>query len=463
MSSLGPSSAELPAQPGPSVLIASYPFIEGVWADIAITGTITMGSDPRATLHYDGPLDYHGLCVPTQSGAYIDAKVNFSMGSTQWVGGGSTPDCNVPRTMTNLTFRAIIAGDARAVRGPMPVVWTWCGGYCAYSASGSQTVTITPLSGDLNFGAAWNQQSGKVLYIPLSAGTPYLMVHFQEYTNPTGLTLKPLWRTWKQGDPTLAGNRTNMMECVNGNYQGSPPTYPALVCDIWVKESGIMTSLTRVNGVQHTQSVTVYCADTFAILNRDRARQELMTILDSSGVPAVPNTSRKERIFFILKDTTTPNSEPYIFFIPELPHADGCHVGNRQDVPKFSARPAGTKLLAWGHDHVIPFGGLNLCPDDNGIYEKDSATGLLKMWKAKPGISPEDWEYIAARNNSNDTTEYPGGVNDPAWVGPVNHYIINPDGDVYVVRPGQLPGAVLLLEGNNLNWGGGQCAWPRRT
>jgi hypothetical protein len=74
------------------------------------------------------------------------------------------------------------------------------------------------------------------------------MVRFQEFTNPSGLTLKPLMRSWKKADSTLAGNRTDMNECPNGNYHGTPATYPGLVCDINIKEAGTMTSLTRSMG-----------------------------------------------------------------------------------------------------------------------------------------------------------------------------------------------------------------------
>jgi hypothetical protein len=145
-----------------------------------------------------------------------------------------------------------------------------------------------------------------VLFIPLSPSNYSVMVRFQEFTNPSGLTLKPLMRSWKQADDTLSGNRTNMLECANGNYQGNPATYPGLVCDINVKESGTMTSLTRINGVQHTDSITVYCLDSIPLLNHEKVRQGLLAALDSSGVGGPVPFQEIERLFSSFKTQSLP-------------------------------------------------------------------------------------------------------------------------------------------------------------
>lgn len=178
--------------------------------------------------------------------------------------------------MADYSTRAWIGGTVTATRGPLPVTNNYCGGPCFYEAIGSQHIRIAPLAGDLTFKGSWSTQSGKTLFIPLSPSNYYVMVRFQEFTNPSGLTLKPLRRTWKRADTTLTGNRTNINECPNGNYEGNPPTYPGLVCDIYVKESGTMTSLTRINGVQRTDSVTLYCSDSIALLNNETVRQGML-------------------------------------------------------------------------------------------------------------------------------------------------------------------------------------------
>ena len=239
-----------------------------------------------------------------------------------------------------------------------------------------------------------------------------------------------------------------MLECANGNYQGNPATYPGLVCDINIKESGTMTTLTRVNGVQHTDTALVYCQDSIAILNFHRVRQGMLAVFDSSGYKN-PYTQRIERAFFILQDTTALGSEPYVWVVPQRPDADACTAG--KDILDFSGRPAGTKLHAWGHDHLIPVDSATVCKDSTGNYEKDS-TGAIILWTARLGISFEDWDLVRHRN---DSTEYSHSV------GPIYHYVPTIDGDLWVIKPGQLPGSVLVVPSNNLKWGKGQCAWPK--
>ena|SRR5687768_12811480 len=72
----------------------------------------------------------------------------------------------------------------------------------------------------------------------------------------------------------------------------SPPLYPSAYCYINIKESGMMTSRTRVNGVEHTDSVTIYCSSAEPLLNYDAIRQKMMSVLDSSGYPAAVSVER---------------------------------------------------------------------------------------------------------------------------------------------------------------------------
>jgi hypothetical protein len=445
MQALPPMEVDLSATPG-TITVGSIPFVEGVIADISITGLIHLQSEDVAwPIHYTGDLDPAGVGVPNGS-CLLDAKLYFSKLVSGGLGGG--PSCLIPRTMADYTTRALIGGNITATRGPLPVTNNYCDGPCVYEATGSQHISIRPLAGDLTFKATWNTQSGKTLFIPLSASNYYVMVRFQEFTNPSGLTLKPLFRSWKKADSTLTGNRTDIMECANGNWQANPATYPGLVCDINIKESGTMTTLTRINGVQHTDTAIVYCNDSIAILNYHRVRQGMLAVFDSSGYKN-PYTQRIERAFFILQDTTAPGTEPYVWLVPQRPDADACTVG--KDILDFSGRPSGTKLLAWGHDHLIPVDTLMICKDSTGNYQKDS-TGAVILWKTLLGVSFDDWDLVRLRN---DPAEY------SQFVGPIYHYVPTIDGDLWVLKPGQMPASPVLLPANNLKWGKGQCAWPK--
>lgn len=134
MKSLPVSQVDLPATGGSTVVVASYPFLEGVLADITIEGLIQLSSDPRASpINYSGPLDWAGVCIPNGS-AHLDAKIQFSMGSPSIVGGGVSPRCNIPRTMANFSTRAVIAGTATAIRGPLPNTNYFCNAPCVYEA-----------------------------------------------------------------------------------------------------------------------------------------------------------------------------------------------------------------------------------------------------------------------------------------------------------------------------------------
>lgn len=213
-----------------------------------------------------------------------------------------------------------------------------------------------------------------------------------------------------------------------------------------------MTSRTRVNGVEHRDSVTVYCSDTIPMFNSDSVRQGLMAVLDSSGVFTRPTQYRIERIFFILQDTVTPGAKPFIYLIPTLPHADACQAGD-QPYPSFSDRPPNTKVLAWGHDHIGDPGEPIWCIDERtGVYQIDPRTGAPIFSEIAPGATYDDWKMVWERNQPND----------PNYLGaPINHFIIRPH-DVITLRPGQMPNSAVSLPANVKKWEKGRCAWPKR-
>lgn len=443
MQALQPFEADLDAVPT-VITIGEIPFIEGVLADISITGLIHLTSDEAAwPINYTGYLDQAGIGVPYGS-CLVDAKIYFSKIVSGPLGGGS---CLIPRVMADYSTRAIIGGIITARRGPYPDTYNYCEGKCVYVATGGQHISIRPLAGDLTFKGTWSSQSGKTLFLPLSASNPYILTRFQEFTSPSGLTLKPLVRSWKKADSTLLGNRTNINECPNGNWQGNPATYPPILCDIYVKESGIMGTLTRVNGVQHTDSVTVYCLDSVPLFNNHKIRQGLLAALDSSHVNQP--LEQVERLFFIVQDSVTPGAEPYVYIFPQLPGADACRAAGWNDPPDFSNRPANTKLLAWGHTHPA-IGTVTFCLDRNGQVQKDPE-GNDALQFHFPGVSEGDKTQFQIRN-------------DPSYVdyaGPVFDIIIDPQ-QLWIMKPTQLPNSANNLSANHPTWKLGQCAWPKR-
>jgi hypothetical protein len=77
MQALPPMEVDLSAQPG-TITVGSIPFVEGVIADISISGLISLASDSRAyPINYSGSLDPAGVGVPYGS-CLLDAKLFFS-------------------------------------------------------------------------------------------------------------------------------------------------------------------------------------------------------------------------------------------------------------------------------------------------------------------------------------------------------------------------------------------------
>jgi hypothetical protein len=433
---------DLSAQPG-TITVGSIPFVEGVIADISISGLISLASDSRAyPINYSGSLDPAGVGVPYGS-CLLDAKLFFSKLVLGSLGGG--PSCLIPRTMSDYSTRALIGGTVTATRGPFPVTSNYCDGPCVYSATGSQHISIRPVAGDLNFKGSWSTQSGEALFLPLSTSNPYIMTRFQEFTNPSGLTLMPLLRTWKKADSTLTGNRTNILECPNGNYLANPATYPGLVCDIYVKESGTMSSLARVNGVQHTDTVTVYCVETEPLLNHHKVRQGLLTVLDSSNATNPDPASRSERTFFVLQDTLTPGAAPYIQILPRQPQDNVCafNLGPHLSLPLPWAN---RKVLAWGHDH----------PSEPNIdVPCTSADGTVTDTATTVDVATlEDWKVA---RNYNDSTKNAGFASKGWLPGPGLLMDLH---KLMILRPGQAEGSEAAA-GNAFTWDRGLCAWPK--
>jgi hypothetical protein len=408
-------------------------------------------SDSRARpINYSGDLDFKGINVPGGSGCLLRAYITFSMApAPQTTFGGDGTNCLIPRTMGDYSVQnVLVGGTATARRDLAPLSDATCDGQrCPYEITGSQLITITPLEADFAFRGWWwgAPTPDKILFVEAKENATThdryidaVPVSFNNYALPQGMPFRNVDFTWIPGDPNAS---PQTVSCYAG-WIG--------ICNRNAYSTGIMTSRTRVNGVEHKDSVTIYCSDSMAVFNSDSVRQGLMAVLDSSGagVDSVNPLFRAERAFFILQDTTTPGSKPYVFILPKKPHADACGLGGRPQ--EFSDRPANTKVLAWGHDHpglryTIP------CKDTLGNYINDEH-GNIKVFALVPGVSDKDWNEAFRRNDPNYSDH----------VGPVNTFYMQSDGTLLILRPGQMRGAALNLTANHFKWQTTRCAWPRR-
>ena len=76
MQALPPMEVDLSAAPG-TVTVGSIPFVEGVIADISITGLISLQSEDVAwPIHYSGTLDPAGVGVPNGT-CHLWARLSF--------------------------------------------------------------------------------------------------------------------------------------------------------------------------------------------------------------------------------------------------------------------------------------------------------------------------------------------------------------------------------------------------
>ena len=240
-------------------------------------------------------------------------------------------------------------------------------------------------------------------------------------------------------------------------------------CPIDVRETGIFRTTARVNGVEHSDDVTIYCSESEPLLNNDLVRQQMMAVLDSSDAYNSNLMARKEREFFIVQDTVTPGAKPHLMILPVNDSADECNIGKDPIMPTPSAVPPNTRILAWGHDHpteatdsVTPGARLGSCRDESGRYNPFLAPTMLE------GASKEDRDATDRWNNpAINPDAYAAG-----WL-PMPSFIIDYH-QVYMLRPGQKLRDEKLA-GNKISWDRRypnqddtitlprRCGWPKRT
>lgn len=456
MPRLPTDSVDLPAEPGSPVSVSLFPFPEGVVVDITFRGQISFTSHPLAApIHYSGPLDYKGIRVPLGTGCSVQATVVFSQISGVGNPFPNTTDCLIPRTMTDYTVRARVGGTGTAYRSAKPLGNTYpcdsirgAGSQC-YWVSGMQKIIVAPLAAALDFEGTYAGKRSRGVFVPRFVNdsnrtvSGYSMVVFTDSTYARGMPLKNNAHRWSFADSSDPGDpywHKTTNTCDNG----------VLYCAVYVKETGTMTSDTRVNGTYQTGDVLVYCADTAAILNNDLVRQGLMAVNDSSGYPSRPTENRVERSFLILQDSLTPGAEPYVWFFPQSPNANICTVGAANI--DFRDRPSNTRVLGGGHAHVLPTDEFVVCLDPSGQPKRDAAGNIIAA-NTLPGASDEDWNWVKLLNTP--------GLN-PGTVFPFKEYIVRGN-EVLVLDPSKEKGSE-LQSGGAFRWPvTGRCTWPKRS
>src|SRR5207247_1548838 len=138
----------------------------------------------------------------------------------------------------------------------------------------------------------------------------------------------------------------------------SLPFYTSNSCNLSVKESGVLTSVTRVNGIQHTDSVSVECLTGDSVLDNTTIRTDLLARLQASDNPN-PSLRRErggviyQRIsdgsYFTMPDTSAVSTDCYIHptILPIPPGA--IEIGQYHTHPAQAPDSASGCLDTHGH------------------------------------------------------------------------------------------------------------------
>ena len=216
---------------------------------------------------------------------------------------------------------------------------------------------------------------------------------------------------------------------------GGPP-YTSNTCVADVKETGVLTGVTRVNGVVHTDSVCVQCtwyesgsgSTPDSILNSQAVRQAMMEMADSThGSDALSN--RKEQVGMVFRDNITGQ----ITVITQVQDSSNrCKSWWRPITP---TQAPGTTLLAIIHTHPTVAGEGYSCPNPSEEAPKI------------PGPSKTDWD---TRANVNGRADFAAANWNPDW------YVMHMD-RVYKMYPNDRGKSKRSLG----TWNAGLCAWVR--
>jgi hypothetical protein len=315
MSALGSFSNTLDAAGGsffPLPSYAAYP--EGIKVQMTVTGRISVTSKPQAQyFHKDVSAGPGGVYISGGNHECAVAVIIF-YGDAHFGPGVCNPPANPPGsigydTSGTMSVTTVVFGSGTAQRtGNIP----WDQPHACdsipdcHTYTGSQTVTIVPVAGDLDLQALYALEARtvkKALFVHAFTNAEiyaHQRVTFTDSTLPRGLPMKSLSHTWTRADPDAPNGFWNHTQ-VPAACQGSTP---AASCPVEIRETGIWTSEVRVNGPVHTDDITLYCAESEPLLNNDLVRQFMLAALDSSHASNPSQAQRVERAFLIVQDTS---------------------------------------------------------------------------------------------------------------------------------------------------------------
>jgi hypothetical protein len=351
-----PVTKTLPFTPLGEVFMASYPYKEGVLVEGRINGTINVTSDPLAScVHANGDVDYLGVwiyCTGAEQCSW-SAGIRAAQGTRPSLAScASRP--HDPRYTSTETWRdTILVGGINgsdgvyAVRGGGSLDPLTCGSNPCHTVTGGNTVTITPLAADLDLRGFYGTQAARTVFVPnITHAVGYHTVAFRDSATPRSAKGIPMpfqtisW-AWRKTNPNAVPdpywNSTDINQCPTR----TPEYLTSNTCSLNVKESGVLTAVARVNGVQHTDSVCVECSTGDPAVDNTAIRAELMARLQE-GLNADP-LLRREKGGVIYRDTLSGT----YFSVPDTAAVEtDCYT-----IPTIMTVPPGASQVGRYHTH----------------------------------------------------------------------------------------------------------------
>lgn len=423
---LPPTEKALGPTPYARVFITTYPFPEQIVVEGKITGTVEITSDPLARWQVIGLKDYRGYSQSTSLGTQCDVSASFAWGNSA----SPSQPCSGGNPASSWLDTIRVMDSVWGVRGPPIQESTGqcgVGVACHTYPSASTILTLTPLAASLKYTASLPFLAES----QMTATYPYAAVRFLGIAEPgtLGAFATPkrfLQRAWHKADPSVGPPNTD----VNGYC---PPSI--LVCDLYVRESGIFWGKERVNGVEQSDSVAINCFSGDSLMDFLEARRAYMDIMDSSHADAAYQSDRREHVLAIVEDSLG------VLHAVQIPttSADQCS----SSYTSLSPGDGFGKIRAYVHTHPYK------------PYEFIQCAGGSTLDAARPGLSDTDYKYMKQSNQYIQTHYSSSG-----WT-PVPWYAMDKT-NVYRLKPGQR-----LTEStkpqNTFKWKSGRCKWARPT
>jgi hypothetical protein len=453
MAALSPADTDLSSAASTHAGLGTYPFPEGVLAGVQIAGVIHVWNSSQAScIHMPGnedDVDYGGVneFCGTNAHCVWGATINSRGVSTPAQACPSTPPGPYYSKRSAWVDTILVGGSgaqalAEAVRGPSSLESNVCGSGPCHIVSGSQHVTLSPLAGDLDVRGFYSGQAGRTVVVPPFTHTiGYYSIAFRDSATPraarnTAMPFQAISWAWHKADPAAVADpfwhSTDIAQCPT--RLTAPLT--SNTCNLDVKESGVLTSVTRVNGVSHTDSVCVQCSVTDpqgaipdSILNLQVVRTAMMQLADSTnGHDPNPNL-RREQVAVVIRDNSTGQVTVYTQLQDS---SKQCLSWWRPITP---AELSNTEIvLAYIHTHPIVAGERIRCDATHSTNRN-------------PAPSDSD---IVARNNVNSRADYIAAGWAPDW------YVVSMDGVFKMDATNSRRSQNSVAE-----WYHGLCAWVR--